>query len=82
MFVKNYNMLNGKKIHCFNKLTNGYCVGGDLSVVINPVEVDSNGIAKDQRQTATIVNSNGTKTPENAIIPVDPWGIANFFCIS
>lgn len=81
LFVKNYNQLNGKTINCFNKLTAGYCVGGNLKVIVNPAEVDENGIPKEQKQYASIANSNGSKTPANALIPVDPLALSQFFCL-
>ena len=88
MYVKNYEALNGRQIRWFNKLTNGFCVGATLKVKINPQPTDNTnntyGSGSNQlntKQTATIINSNGARAPSSAVIPIDPWGLPNYFCV-
>ena len=83
MFVKNYMQYDGQPIKCFNKLSSkAYCVGGTLKMDVKSVGTDANGVPLSGMQTAVISNSNGSKPPDNAIIPIDPWGFPNFFCLS
>jgi len=83
MFVKNYMQYDGQLIKCFNKLSSkAYCVGGTLKMDVKSVGTDANGIPLTGTQTAVISNSSGGAPPDNAIIPIDPWGFPKFFCLS
>ncbi len=82
MFVKNYMQYDGQPIKCFNKLSsNAFCVGGTLKLDVIPVENDKNGMPISEKQVAVISNSNGSTPPDNAKIPIDPWGFPNYFCL-
>jgi hypothetical protein len=84
MFIKNYMQYDGRPIKCFNKLSSkAYCVGGTLKMDVKSVGTDANGVPLAGTQTAVISNSpSGSTPPDNAIIPIDPWGFPNFFCLS
>jgi hypothetical protein len=83
MFIKNYMQYDGQPIKCFNKLSSkAYCVGGTLKMDVKSVGTDANGVPLTGTQTAVISNSSGSTPPDNAIIPIDPWGFPNFFCLS
>jgi hypothetical protein len=83
MFIKNYMQYDGQPIKCFNKLSSkAYCVGGTLKMDVKSVGTDANGVPLEGTQTAIISNSSGASPPNNAIIPIDPWGFPNFFCLS
>ena len=83
MFIKNYMQYDGQPIKCFNKLSSkAYCVGGTLKMEVKSVGTDANGVPLAGAQTAVISNSSGSTPPNNAIIPIDPWGFPNFFCLS
>jgi hypothetical protein len=49
---------------------------------VKSVGTDANGVPLTGTQTAVISNSSGSTPPDNAIIPIDPWGFPNFFCLS
>ena len=83
MFVKNYMQYDGQPIKCFNKLSSkAYCAGGTLKMDVKSVGTDANGVPLTGTQNAVISNSSGSTPPNNAIIPIDPWGFPNFFCLS
>jgi len=83
MFVKNYMQYDGQEIKCFNKLSSkAYCLGGTLKMDVKSVGTDEYGTPLSGKQTAIISNSNGSKPPSNAIIPIDPFEFPKFFCLS